>query len=106
MARKFERVFRHVGVVEEVDAELAEVGDLALVEGLLRRDNRVRMLLRISERCCGLAALEGVPVHGKSDLRGSDEPGGDDLDRGEVPAVRLGLKLVDNRLDRDLLTKA
>ena len=84
---------------------LRKAGDLALVEGLLRRDDRVRVLLRVAQRGGDLAALEDVAVDGQRDLRGADQRGDDDLDRGEVPAVGLGLEGVDDRLDRDLLAE-
>ena len=103
VAGQLQRVLRGVALVEEVGAELAEVGDLALVEGLLRGDDLVRVLLRVAQRGGDLAALEDVAVHRQRDLRGADQRRDDHLDRGEVPAVGLGLEGVDDRLHRHLL---
>ena len=92
--------------VEEVGAELAERGDLAVVEGLLRSDHGVRVLLRVAERGGDLGALEDVAVDRERDLGGPDQEGDQYLDRGEVPPVGLRLEAVDDGLDRDLLAEA
>ncbi len=73
VAGQLQRVLRCVALVEEVGAELAEGGDLALVEDLLRGDDRVRVLLRVAQRRGDLAALEDVAVDRQRDLRGADQ---------------------------------
>ena len=52
---------------------LRKAGDLALVEGLLRGDDRVRVLLRVAQRGGDLAALEDVAVDRERDLRRADQ---------------------------------
>ena len=102
---QLQRVLRGGRLVEEFGAELAERRDLALIEDLLRGNHRVRVLLRVAQHGRDLGALEGIAVDGERDLRGADEPGDDDLDRGEIPAIGLGLERVDDRLDGHLLTE-
>ena len=45
---KLERIFGRVGFIEEVRAELPEGGDFAFVKIFLRRDDYVRVLLRVA----------------------------------------------------------
>ena len=52
---------------------LRKRGDLALVEGLLRSDHGVRVLLRVAQRGGDLGALEDVAVDRERDLGGADQ---------------------------------
>ena len=89
---EFQRVLGRAGLIEELGAECAERGDLGVVEGLLPGDHGVLLLLRVAERGGDFGALEDVAIDGERDLRGADQEGDHDLDRGEVPAVGLGLE--------------
>ena len=63
-----QRVLGRTALIEEVGAELPEVGNLPFVESLLRRNNHVRVLLGVAQRGRDFAALEDIAVHRESDL--------------------------------------
>ncbi len=105
VAGELQRILGRVGLVEEVGAELAEGGDFAFVEGLLRGDDGVRVLLRVAQCGRDFASLEDVAVDRQGHLRRTDQEGDQYLDRGEVPPVGLRLEGIDDGLDGDLLAQ-